>query len=215
MQATVAHNANGRGGPAHRVRVPLAPAAEKARLRAECLERRARIGAGARAEAAARIADNVLAAVALAPAAVVSGYWPFADEVDPRPLMLALHARGHPLCLPVVERPGTPLAFRAWAPGEALTEGVFATSVPAPDRPRVVPDCLLVPLLAFDRDGYRLGFGAGYYDLTLAALEGSGRLSVGLAFAAQEVSRLPREPHDMALDWIVTERGALHIGAAR
>ena len=215
MQATVEQYANGRCGPAHRARPALTVAADKARLRAECQALRARIGAAVRAEAAARIADNFLAAVALAPSAVVAGYWPFPDEVDPRPLMSALHARGHLLCLPVVERRGSPLAFRAWAPGEGLEPGVFATREPAPGNAHLTPDCLLVPLLAFDRDGIRLGFGAGYYDLTLAALEGRGSLAAGLAFAVQEHARLPREAHDRALDWIVTEREAFRVGAGR
>jgi 5-formyltetrahydrofolate cyclo-ligase len=217
MQATVEQHANGRRGPAHRIRSPLSVADDKARLRAECEALRAGIGAQARAQASAQIADSFLAAVApgLAPTAVIAGYWPFPDEVDSRPLMSALHARGHPLCLPVVERRGSPLAFRAWAPGEDLEPGVFGTSEPARGRAPATPDCLLVPLLAFDRDGFRLGFGAGYYDLTLAALEGRGSLAAGLAFAMQEVARLPREAHDRALDWVVTEREAVRVGARR
>lgn len=125
--------------------------------------------------------------------------------------MAALHGRGHPLCLPVVTDKVGALVFRAWAPGEALVEGVFDTRVPPPDRPVVEPTVLLVPLLAFDRAGYRLGYGGGYYDRTLAALAQNQPTSIGLAFAAQEVDTLPHEAHDRRLDWVITEQAAHRI----
>lgn len=125
--------------------------------------------------------------------------------------MAALQARGHPLCLPVVTDKVGALAFRAWAPGDPLVEGVFGTQVPHPDRPAVEPTILLVPLLAFDRAGYRLGYGGGYYDRTLAALAHNRPTSIGLAFASQEVNTLPHEAHDRRLNWVITEQAAHRI----
>lgn len=190
----------GRGGPARSL------ADEKKALRGVMLERRrAARRPGADDDAAARF----LAAVPLAPAAVVSAYWPMGDELDPRPLMAALHAAGHGVALPVVVARGEPLLFRAWVPGLPLVDNVFGTRAPPQAAPAVVPDVLLVPLLAFDPDGYRLGYGGGYYDRTLRRLRGEGRaLAVGFAFAEQQVDSVPREPFDEPLDWIVTEREA-------
>ena len=182
-------------------------AAEKAPLRRLYRDRR-RAAAFACGD---RLAESFLATIPLAPGATVSGYWPFADEIDPRPLMVALCARGHPLCLPVAKA-GEPLSFRAWAPGMALEAGVFDTRVPPPQSPVLSPDCLIVPLLACDREGTRLGYGGGYYDRTLAAL--AGALAVGVGFAFQRVERLPRGAHDRPLDWLVSEAGAERFAAA-
>jgi 5-formyltetrahydrofolate cyclo-ligase len=130
------------------------------------------------------------------------------EELDPRPLMRALHEAGHGVCLPVVVERAAPLVFRAWTPETALLPNVFGTSAPPADAPRARPDVLLVPLLAFDRAGWRLGYGGGYYDRTLRELRSHGdALAVGFAYAAQEVEALPREPFDEPLDWIVTEIG--------
>ncbi len=188
-----------------RSRPPDAIAAEKARLRQACRAERRR-----RAHAAGeRLAEAFLAAVPLQADAVVSGYWPFADEIDPRPLLAALHDRGHRLCLPVTVT-GEPLSFRAWTPGEALVPGPFDTREPAPEKAALRPDCLLVPLLAVDGEGYRLGYGGGFYDRTLAAL--GDAISVGLAFSFQVCQRLPRAAHDSPLDWLVSEDGAKRFG---
>ena len=182
-------------------------AAEKAPLRRLYRDRR-RAAAFACGD---RLAESFLATTPLAPGATVSGYWPFADEIDPRPLMVALCARGHPLCLPVAKA-GEPLSFRAWTPGSELEAGVFDTRVPPPQSPVLRPDCLIVPLLACDREGFRLGYGGGYYDRTLAAL--AGALAVGVGFAFQRVERLPRGAHDRRLDWLVSEAGAERFAAA-
>ncbi len=141
--------------------------------------------------------------------AVVAGYWPFPGELDPRPLMDALHEQGHALCLPVVINRHAALEFRAWVPGEPLIEAVFGTQVPQIERPTLVPEVLLVPLLAFDQDGYRLGYGGGYYDRTLAALAQDQPISIGLAFASQEINHVPHEAHDRRLEWVITEQ-AMH-----
>lgn len=186
----------------------------KRRLREESTERRRRAGAAAGSGAAERLADHFLAAVPLLASAAVSGYWPMRDEIDPRPLMRRLHERGHRCGLPVVVARGEALVFRAWAPGMALEVTAFGVSEPPAEAAPVTPDLLLVPLLAVDPGGYRLGYGGGYFDRTLAALRGAGRrvLAVGLAYGAQEVAELPRTPGDERLDWVVSEREARKIG---
>ena len=182
---------------------------QKRRLRAEAKTRRA-AAAEAGEGAADKVRRNLEAAVALPPEAVVSAYWPMDSELDPRPLMATLHAAGHPIALPVVLGKGRPLAFRAWAPGDALEPAAFGTRIPGADKPELVPGVILAPLLAFDRKGYRLGYGGGFYDRTLARLRALGRmLAVGLAYADQEVPAVPHGPGDRRLDWIVTEAEAI------
>lgn len=163
---------------------------------------------------AERLADHFLAQVPLAAGAAVSGYWPLGDEIDPRPLMGRLHESGHVCALPVVAAKGKPLCFRAWSPGTVLQLKAFGLSEPPPEAAIVRPDILLVPLLAFDAGGYRLGYGGGYFDRTLAALRGGRRrvLAVGLAYGAQEVAELPRSGYDEPLDWVVSEHEARRIG---
>jgi 5-formyltetrahydrofolate cyclo-ligase len=139
---------------------------------------------------------------------IVSGYWPLAGEFDPRPAMDRLAGRGHPLALPRVRGWGRPLAFHAWRPGNPLTAGPFQVLEPSPDAPVVNPRILLVPLLAFDRAGRRLGYGAGYYDMALRDLraQSPAPFAIGVAFAAQEVDEVPTGPRDQMLDAVVTER---------
>ncbi len=133
---------------------------------------------------------------------LLAGYWPLPAEADPRPAMMAHQGA---LCLPEVVGPAQPLRFRSWRPGEALREGVFRVMVPEQGAV-CVPEVLIVPLLAFDRHGFRLGYGGGFYDRTLAELRRDGRpRAIGLAFAAQEVERVPVDATDMPLDLIVTE----------
>ena len=181
----------------------IAEAKARARAGAEAA-RRAAHEAG-QGDACARLLD------ALGPhlGRPVSGYWPMRTEIDPRPAMEA--AAGHgPVGLPVVEGPGRPLAFRRWTPGAALDRAGFGTRVPAPDEPEVVPEVLIVPLLAFTARGERLGYGGGFYDRTLAALRARGPVTaIGFAFAAQQVDALPTEPTDERLDLLVTEAGVL------
>ncbi len=157
------------------------------------------------AAAGARLAAHLLERLPPPAGAVVAGYWPLAGEIDIRPLLHALHERGHEIALPETPPVGAPLAFHRWRPGATLTEGPRRTFHPAQDP--VVPDILLVPLLAFDRAGHRLGYGAGYYDRTLAAL--SGRTAIGCGFATQEVEAVPAEAHDRRLDAIATEAGLI------
>jgi 5-formyltetrahydrofolate cyclo-ligase len=191
--------------------------AEKALLRAEMqLKRETAHAAGAPAAALA-LRDRFLEGPGRLveqewPGAVASGFWPFGPEIDVRPILYHLHAAGHPIALPVVVKRGLPLLFRAWRPGQALVAGSFGVPRPDKDQPELTPAVLIVPLLAFDRSGYRLGYGGGFYDRTLSGLRGNGRaLAVGVGFSAQEVARIPRDATDERLDWMVTEREAFKI----
>jgi 5-formyltetrahydrofolate cyclo-ligase len=135
----------------------------------------------------------------------VSGYMPIRSEIDPRPALAALAALGARLCLPVIAGRGLPLGFRAWRPGEPLIDGPFGARVPASGA-ETEPDTLIVPLLAFDGARFRLGYGGGFYDRTLARLRARGPVTaIGLAFAAQAVPAVPRDAFDQPLDRIATE----------
>jgi 5-formyltetrahydrofolate cyclo-ligase len=160
-------------------------------------------------EAPARLAEAMLAHHAPPKGAIIAGYWPMGDEMDPRPLMLALASRGHAMALPVTPPRGEPLAFHAWAPGAALRPGPMGTSEPIAGE-ALCPDVLLVPLLAFDRAGRRLGYGGGYYDRTLAALPAAK--AIGIAYAGQEMAEVPAGPQDMRLPLIATEDSVIVCG---
>lgn len=148
----------------------------------------------------------------IAVSARVSAYWPMGSELDVLPAIEALHERGHAIALPVMLGPARPLIFRLWSPGMTLQAAGFGTSEPPAEAQEVEPQVLIVPLLAFDRNGFRLGYGGGFYDRTLAKLRAKSEvLAIGAAYAAQEVESVPREATDLALDWIVTEREAIHI----
>ncbi|CUW41192.1 putative 5-formyltetrahydrofolate cyclo-ligase [Magnetospirillum sp. XM-1] len=186
----------------------IAPSAEKTQMRAAARRKR-RDAALAHGPAAALALAGLAGALGLAQGSVVAGYWPLEGEIDPLPLMEALASRGHVLALPAVTETGGILEFRRWAPGDALESGPHGTSHPA-DAPPVTPGALLVPLLAFDRRGFRLGYGGGYYDRTLGGLRRGGALvAVGLAFAAQEVETVPTDSWDIPLDLIATEQGVI------
>ena len=184
------------------------PAETKATLRRNALARRDALDPGFRQMASDRIALHVVQVLSGAPPAIVSGFLPIRSEIDPRPAMTALAARGHRLALPCVTRDG--LVFRLWRPGDALRKAGFGLSEPEADAPAVDPEVMLVPLAAFDRRGHRIGYGAGHYDRALARLSATQHpLALGLAFAVQEVENVPDEPHDQPLDAIVTEDGPL------
>jgi 5-formyltetrahydrofolate cyclo-ligase len=157
---------------------------------------------GAGQALASRFPDQWVSSAGVA----VAGYWPLAHEIDPRPLMHRLFAGGAMLCLPVVEGDGRPLAFRAYRPGDALEKRAMGVSEPLSGHPACRPVLVLVPLLACDHQGNRLGFGKGYYDYTLAALRASGpTLAIGLAHDCQMVANVPAQGHDEPLDGLVTD----------
>lgn len=142
-------------------------------------------------------------------AGIIAGYMPIRTEIDPRPAMAAL-SRAHRIAVPVIVGDGLPLKFRHWTPEAAMVPGPFGAQVPA-EGDWLVPDLIILPLVAFDRRGTRLGYGGGFYDRSLAQLtEAASRpAAIGFAYAAQELPELPREPTDQPLDLIVTEIGAL------
>jgi 5-formyltetrahydrofolate cyclo-ligase len=178
-------------------------------MRQEALSRRAAARAQAPDGSAELMAAHFLGTIPLRPGAVVSAYVAIGDEVDPAPLIERLRSRRHPIALPRVVRKRERLAFHIYEPGRALVPGVFGLSQPAANWPEAIPDVLIVPLLAFDAEGLRLGYGGGYYDRTLAALRASRTvLAVGYALAGQEVAEVPHHANDEPLDWIVTEAGA-------
>lgn len=181
----------------------------KANLRREASARR-KAAHVAHPQAGVTLAQHFRTGIHLPAGASVSGFWPMGDEIDVKPLLAQLHAAGHPIGLPVMLGKAQPLLFRAWHPGLALVDGGFKTEVPPPSAPEVVPQVLIVPLLAFDAEGYRLGYGGGFYDRTLEKLRKAGLrpVAVGVAYSAQHVARVPRDQYDQPLDWIITEKGA-------
>ncbi|WP_245863811.1 5-formyltetrahydrofolate cyclo-ligase [Caulobacter mirabilis] len=191
------------------------PAAAKTALRRNARARRKQLAAEhpeASAAAATR-APAMLAALNLDRPGVVAVYAAIGAELDPAPLGEALAAAGWTLALPASVDPQAPLAFRRWTPGEPLVVDAVGIQAPPSSAAAVRPDLVIVPLLAFDRAGGRLGQGGGHYDRTLAALRGSGPPPpfVGLAYAGQEAADLPREPHDQPLDGILTEAGYIGV----
>ena len=180
------------------------PAATKDRIRQEAFLRRDALDRVFRRDAARAIATRALALAELADIQPVGGYWPIRSEVDPRPLMRRLLKRGQDVALSQILHPR--LSWRLWRPGDPLIKGGFGVREPGPDAPECFPVALLVPLAAFDRKGGRVGYGKGHFDRAIAALsEMHPVLTVGLAYAAQEIERVPGEAHDRRLDLIVTE----------
>ncbi|MDE3239096.1 MAG: 5-formyltetrahydrofolate cyclo-ligase [Paracoccaceae bacterium] len=144
----------------------------------------------------------------------LSAFWPIKGEVDLRALLTDWHEAGATACLPVVETRFAPLVFRRWTPETEMIRGDWNIPVPSPDVERVLPDVLLAPLVGWDDAGYRLGYGGGYFDRTLAAL-GPRRLVIGVGFQAARLATIYPQPHDIPLDAIVTEAGVQVIDRPR
>lgn len=185
----------------------------KTDLRRHSLARRDLVTPQEAQEAAAAIAARGLALVEEIAgrhglsAPVVSVYWPIRSELNTRPLIEALAAKGYGVALPVMHKVRHPLVFRDFAPGDDLVKGPYGLSEPAEDKTARDPDILFSPLAAFDRHGYRLGYGGGIYDATLAELRPKKRVvAIGVAYSCQEADRVPTEPHDQRLDYLMTER---------
>jgi 5-formyltetrahydrofolate cyclo-ligase len=177
----------------------------KAELRQRALARRDALDPDARARAAEVIATRPFPA-AIAPGAIVSGFFPMRSEINPMPLLRRLAAAGAGLALPVVAGRGKPLTMRGWMFGDPLRAGVWGIREPVPEAPEVFPDILIVPLAAFDRTGHRIGYGAGYYDMTIARLRAhKSVIAAGIAFAAQEIEAVPATARDERLDLVLTE----------
>jgi 5-formyltetrahydrofolate cyclo-ligase len=138
---------------------------------------------------------------------VLSAFFPYKSEIDTRPLLGRLAGEGWVTALPIVIALGEPLIFRRWYPGEPTVPGTWDIPQPTDQSALVEPDVLLVPMLAFDRKGYRLGYGGGFYDRTLAMLRSRKKIvAIGAAYAGQEVDSVPHDAHDQPLDFIMTEK---------
>jgi 5-formyltetrahydrofolate cyclo-ligase len=145
---------------------------------------------------------------------IVSGFFPYQSEIDTRPLLGKLAGEGWTTCLPIVMGEGLPLQFRRWLPGEPTISGVWGIPRPPDTAPEVEPDVLIIPLLAFDRKGYRLGYGGGFYDRTLEKLHTRKTIiAIGVAYAAQEVDHVPTGEHDQPLDYVMTDKHVIKFGA--
>lgn len=185
----------------------MSPSASKAALRAQALSRRAEESAEAAAALASHLATVGLdLALRLRPH-IVSAYFPLPNEPSTLPLLEGLARHGVKTALPVTGARDTPLVFRQWSPGEPTVKGKMAIEEPLATAPEVAPDLLFVPLAAFDRSGHRIGYGAGFYDRTLAGLRAAKRIcAVGVAYASQALPKVPHETHDEPLDYVLTER---------
>ncbi|ROU00190.1 5-formyltetrahydrofolate cyclo-ligase [Histidinibacterium lentulum] len=187
-------------GPPASSATPDAVRAAKTAARRAAFARRA----AAHAEAPDDACAPLIEALAAHRGRPLSGYMPIRTEIDPRPAM-ALAARHGSVGVPVIRAKGAPLDFHLWTPDTPMVPGPFGAMVPREPRP-MTPEVLIVPLAAFTRAGFRLGYGGGFYDRTLAALRARGPvLAIGFAYAAQETETLPLEPFDAPLDLVVTE----------
>ena len=183
---------------------------EKRALRARRKAWRAGLDAGTIARAADAVAARGLDFLRVQGGAIVSGFAPLPDEFRVWPLLRRLSREGHRLALPVMQGKTKPLLFRAWTPGDAMDRGVRGIAEPKADKPELEPDILLVPLLAFDRRGWRLGYGGGFYDRTLAGLRARKPIAaVGLGYDQQQVDAVPHLDYDQRLDWVLTPSGPL------
>lgn len=184
---------------------------QKTQLRNEALARRDAMPAAERQAGADAVAARGLP-VEVAPGAIVSGFMPMKTEINPLPLLRKLAAAGAPLALPAIDKRGRPLIMRAWKLGDPLASGQWGIREPVLEAPQVYPDILIVPLAAFDRRGHRIGYGAGYYDMTIGGLRAKKNvIALGIAFAVQEIPRVPNTERDQQLDFVLTEREVIRI----
>ncbi|HVV62102.1 MAG TPA: 5-formyltetrahydrofolate cyclo-ligase [Pseudolabrys sp.] len=178
----------------------------KEKLRREALARRDALPASERAAAAEKIAGRAFP-VAVPPGTIVSGFMPLKSEINPLPLLRRLAESGARLALPAIAGRGKPLIMRAYAFGDEFARGQWGIREPKADSPEVYPDILIVPLAAFDRKGHRIGYGAGYYDMTINRLRTMKPVTaIGIALAAQEIPSVPATERDARLDLVLTER---------
>ena len=184
-------------------------------MRRAALERRAGVSEAEREAFAERLAVEGVAIARRALVRTVAAFWPVGTEPDTLMLMAALHYHDFVAALPVTGAQGEPLTFRRWREGQPLVEGPMRIPEPSPRLPQVFPDLLFVPTAAFDRRGYRVGYGGGFYDVTLAAMRARRPVpAIGLAYARQEVERVPEEDHDQPLDFVLTENELIDCSLA-
>jgi 5-formyltetrahydrofolate cyclo-ligase len=194
---------------------PPTAADEKARIRRAALARRADVDRATREAFAERLAIEGVAIARRAVVRTVAAFWPIGTEPDTLMLLAALDYHEFVAALPVTGAIGKPLTFRRWREGDPMVEGPMRIPEPSPRLQQVQPDLMFVPAAGFDRRGYRVGYGGGFYDVTLAALRAQrALLTVGIAFACQEVERIPEEEHDQALDFILTENELIDCSLA-
>ncbi len=177
--------------------------AERERLIAERLA----IPPDARRDLGDRIAARLEAAIGDVTGLTVSAYWPFRGEPDLRSMLERVAARGGRVALPVVVEKARPLAFRAWSPGGPLERGVWNIPVPSESSETVMPDVVIAPLVGFDPRCFRLGYGGGFFDRTLAAMDRKPRV-FGVGYEMARIPTIYPQPHDIAMDAVVTELGA-------
>lgn len=187
----------------------------KKELRKQVGAAREGIPAQEHGRASREAAFNALRHLPLSPESKASVFWPLGAEIDTRPLLAALAALGVVTGLPRMVGKQRPLTFRRWSAGEPLERGGFGVMQPSLDAPEVIPEVMLVPLLAFDRRGLRLGYGGGFYDRTIAELtaRGASPFKAGYAFACQEVDEVPAGERDQPLDCVITEAGIISCSA--
>jgi 5-formyltetrahydrofolate cyclo-ligase len=186
----------------------------KAALRAEALALRDALPATERQAAAEAIAARGLP-VEITPVTIVSGFMPMKTEINPIPLMRKFADAGAQLALPAIAGRGLPLIMRTWKFGDPLKSGQWGIREPLPEAAAVAPDILIVPLACFDRAGHRIGYGAGYYDMTINALRAKKKvIAIGIAFTAQEIPRVPATKRDERLDLVLTEREVVDFRSA-
>jgi 5-formyltetrahydrofolate cyclo-ligase len=197
--------------PGITVEMAEAVSSQKSELRTEALAKRDALPAAERQQGAETIAARPFP-IAITPGTIVSGFMPMRSEINPLPLLRKLAPQGAQFALPVIQGRGKPLLMRAWSFGAPLEARQWGIKEPANDAPVVDPDILIVPLACFDRAGHRIGYGAGYFDKTIRALRAKKSVTaVGLAFAAQEIPRVPATAFDEKLNLVLTEREVIDL----
>ncbi len=158
------------------------------------------------------INKKILDSFKFQPSDIIAGYWPQEEEIDTRYLLKSLFLQKYEIVLPVIDTKKETLLFRKWSLEDSLKIGPYKIYEPFEDQPYLEPNILLIPLLSFDKYGYRLGYGKGYYDQTITALKSKQSIvTIGLSYEILRVDRLPVEPHDERLQWVITEKNTYNF----
>lgn len=193
-----------------------APANNKQAQRQAAFQKRLRVPAATAKQASHQMMENFLREVPLKEGGIIAGYWPVNAEINVMPLLVQLLHKGYACALPQVIKKMPPLIFRSWNEKMPMQANMYNIKEPDPTKSAIVrPDVVIVPLLAFDAAGHRLGYGAGCYDQALRHLKSTGQvLAVGVAYDLQKIDKVLAEPHDCPMDMVVTERTVYRIQAA-